>query len=133
MSMMLYRPVGLTKLKLIAQNDFKAFLPRLPEQPIFYPVLNFEYTEQIARGWNTKRPPYAGFVTRFEVDDEYVQTFEVQVVGNQMHQELRVPAEELEEFNRHIVGSIVVEPAYYGEKFTGEIDFRTNFPKYIWT
>ena len=88
MSMMLYRPVGLTKLKLIAQNDFKAFLPRLPEQPIFYPVLNFEYTEQIARGWNTKRPPYAGFVTRFEVDDEYVQTFEVQVVGNRMHQEL---------------------------------------------
>ena len=52
--MMLYRPVGLHELKLIAEAEYKAFPPRLPEQPIFYPVLNFEYAEQIARDWNTK-------------------------------------------------------------------------------
>lgn len=40
--MKLYRPVGLRELELIAKADFKAFPPRLPEQPIFYPVLNFE-------------------------------------------------------------------------------------------
>jgi len=127
--MILYRPVGLNELKLIAELGYKAFPPRLPEQPIFYPVLNFAYAEQIAQGWNTKRSPFAGFVTKFEVDDEYVQKFDVQVVGNQMHQELWVPAEELDEFNRHIIGTITVEAAYYGEQFAGEIDLDTNLPE----
>ena len=129
--MILYRPVGLNELKLIVQANFRAFPPRLPEQPIFYPVLNFGYAEQIARGWNTKRAPFAGFVTKFEVNDEYVQKFAIQVVGNQKHQELWVPAEELAEFNRHIVGAITIEAAYYGEQFAGEIDPRTNLPTSI--
>ena len=131
--MVLYRPVGLNELKLIAQTGFTAFPPRLPEQPIFYPVLNFEYAEQIARGWNTKQAPFAGFVTKFEVDDAYAQNFDVQVVGNGMHQELWVPAEALDEFNRHIVGTIIVEVAYYGEQFTGELDPATNLPRDIVT
>ncbi len=119
--MILYRPVGLNELKLIAEAKFKTFPPRLPEQPIFYPVLNFEYAEQIAQRWNTKRAPWAGFVTKFEV----------QVVGNRMHQELWVPAEELDEFNRHIIGTITVEAAYYGEQFAGEVASRTNLPRSI--
>lgn len=129
--MILYRPVGLNELKLIAQANFRAFPPRLPEQPIFYPVLNFAYAEQIAHGWNTKRAPWAGFVTKFAVDDGYMQKFAIQVVGNQTHQELWVPAEELDEFNRHIVGAITVEAAYYGEQFVGEIDPQTNLPRSI--
>jgi hypothetical protein len=32
----------------------RAFPPRLPEQPIFYPVTNEEYAKQIAKDWNTK-------------------------------------------------------------------------------
>jgi hypothetical protein len=47
--MILYRPVGLKELELIVQADFRAFPPRLPEQPIFYLVLNIEaafYGEQ---------------------------------------------------------------------------------------
>lgn len=119
-SMILYRPVGLKELGLIAESGYTAFPPRLPEQPIFYPVLNFDYAAQIANEWNTKRPPFAGFVTRFEVADSYVKQFEVQMVGGRIHQELWVPAEELEEFNRHIVGRITVEAAYYGEQFEGE-------------
>lgn len=126
--MILYRPVGLKELELIARTDFKAFPPRLPEQPIFYPVLNFEYAEQIARDWNTKSNSFAGFVTKFEVEDDYVKKFDVHVVGSRIHQELWVPAEELEEFNGHIIGKITVEAAYYGEKFKGEIDAETNLP-----
>ena len=129
--MVLYRPVGLNELKLIAQTGFTAFPPRLPEQPIFYPVLNFEYAEQIARGWNTKQAPFAGFVTNFEVDHAYAQNFDVQVVGNGMHQELWVPAEELEVFNQHIVGLITIEASYYGEQFSGDIDKETNLPPHI--
>ena len=50
----LYRPVGLTEMKLILDLNLKAFPPRLPEQPIFYPVLNKQYADQIASEWNTK-------------------------------------------------------------------------------
>ena len=126
--MILYRPVGLKELELIAKSGFKAFPPRLPEQPIFYPVLNFEYAEQIARDWNTKSAPYAGFVTKFEVGQTYVEKFEAHIVGNRSHQELWVPAEELEEFNRHIIGKIEVVAGYYGELFSGEIDPQTHLP-----
>ncbi len=91
-------------------------------------MLNLEYAEQIAHGWNTKRAPFAGFVTKFEVDDKYVQKFAIQVVGNQTHQELWVPAEELAEFNHQFVGVIVIESAYYGDQFAGEIDPQTNLP-----
>ena len=81
--MILYRPVGLKELKLIAETDFQAFPPRLSHQPIFYPVLNFEYAAQIAHDWNTKdeASDFVGFVTKFEVDDAYVSRFEVKVVG----------------------------------------------------
>ncbi|HVX50037.1 MAG TPA: hypothetical protein VHB48_07760, partial [Chitinophagaceae bacterium] len=48
----LYRPVGPDELKKIADSGYKKFPPRLPEQPVFYPVLNEEYAVQIARDWN---------------------------------------------------------------------------------
>jgi hypothetical protein len=67
----LYRPVGLKELDLITRADFRAFPPRLAHQPFFYPVLNFEYAQQIARDWNTKDEAsgFAGFITSFEVED----------------------------------------------------------------
>jgi hypothetical protein len=126
--MVLYRPVGLKELEVIAQANFKAFPPRLSEQPFFYPVLNFEYAEQIARDWNTKSSSFAGFVTKFEIEQAYAAKFEVHTVGNRTHQELWVPAEELDDFNQHIIGQIEVVAAYYGEQFTGEIDPQTKFP-----
>jgi hypothetical protein len=124
--MILYRPVGLKELELISASNYTAFPPRLPEQPIFYPVLNFEYAEQIARDWNTTRAPYAGFVTSFELEKAYAAGFEVHTVGGRIHQELWVPAEELAEFNNHIRGVIDVIAAYYGQNFTGKIDPRIN-------
>ncbi|CAN5717024.1 hypothetical protein BH24ACI2_BH24ACI2_09770 [soil metagenome] len=47
----LYHPVGAKELALIEVSSFTAFPPRLPEQLIFYPILNEEYTTQIARHW----------------------------------------------------------------------------------
>lgn len=103
----LYRPVGPKELKLIEDSDWTAFPPRLPEQPIFYPVTNEPYAIRIARDWNVPASG-SGFVTRFEVDSKYLEKFEVQTVGGREHTELWVPAEELEEFNRNIVGKIEV-------------------------
>lgn len=119
--MILYRPVGMKELQLIFEAEMKAFPPRLPGQPIFYPVLNFRYAEQIAKDWNTKEASYVGYVTRFEVDDAYVSQFERAVVGASWHEELWVPAEELGKFNQHIRPPIVVEAAYFGEKFEGHV------------
>ncbi len=106
--MQLFRPVGQAELDLIAASDYRAYPPRLPEQPIFYPVLNERYAREIAERWNRKSADsgYAGYVTTFEIDDAYISKFPVQTVGAHYHQELWVPAEELAEFNRHIVGSI---------------------------
>ncbi|HEV2705113.1 MAG TPA: hypothetical protein VGV59_04265 [Pyrinomonadaceae bacterium] len=42
----LYRPVGQKELELIRASDFREFPPRLPEQPIFYPVLSEKYAVQ---------------------------------------------------------------------------------------
>lgn len=108
--MILYRPVGQAELDLIRDSEWKAFPPRLHWQPIFYPVLNEEYAVEIARDWNTKDEPsgFVGYVLRFEVQDAFVARYPVQVVGARRHQELWVPAEELADFNEHIVGPIVV-------------------------
>ena len=105
----LYRPVGTAELKLIEESGFILFPPRLPEQPIFYPVLNEKYAREIAERWNVKdTPDHKGYVTRFEIDDEYFSQFEVQTVGRSYHQELWIPAEELDTFNQHIIGEIQV-------------------------
>ncbi|HOJ79075.1 MAG TPA: ADP-ribosylation/crystallin J1 [Bacillota bacterium] len=118
--MKLYRPVGIRELELIKQSGMTEFPPRFPEQPIFYPVLNKEYARQIAKEWNAKNPPdYAGFVTEFEIDDQYGAKFEIKTVGGSIHQELWVPAEELAEFNKHIIGKIKVIESHYGENYQG--------------
>jgi hypothetical protein len=103
----LYRPVGPKELELIKQSGFAAFPPRLFHQPIFYPVMNEEYATMIARDWNVKESG-SGYVTRFQVNKNYVAKFEEQTVGGAICKELWVPAEELEEFNRNIVGKIEV-------------------------
>lgn len=107
----LYRPVGPKELALIEASGWRTFPPRLPEQPIFYPVLNEEYAIQIARDWNVKASG-AGYVTRFAVESDYLARYAVRIAGNSSHQELWVPAEELEEFNRHIVGLIEVTQTF---------------------
>lgn len=129
----LYRPVGVAELELIASLQWMAYPPRLEHQPIFYPVLNFRYAEAIAKNWNTKDEAsgYAGFVTEFDVDDEFVSRYEIQIVGSRDDQELWVPAEELSEFNRMLSGRIVVTGEYYGDRFDREIDVHSNLPKSV--
>ena len=113
----LFRPVGDKELELIRESNFTAFPPRLPEQPIFYPVLNEEYATQIARDWNAKQnESRVGYVTRFHVKNEYLRRYQVQTVGGSVHQEYWKPAEELDQFNRNIVGPIEVIGEYRSEE-----------------
>jgi hypothetical protein len=106
----LYRPVGQRELELIRDAGWQAFPPRLIHQPIFYPVGNEAYATHIARDWNTKdaASDYVGYVTRFAVRRNFLQRYPVRTVGGTMHREYWVPAEELPDFNRNIVGPIEV-------------------------
>jgi hypothetical protein len=115
-SITLFRPVGPKELARIRELGWRAFPPRLHFQPIFYPVLNEAYARRIARDWNATKADtgYLGYVTRFELEAEYASRFERHVVGGREHEELWVPAEELEEFNAHIVGEIQVVATYQG-------------------
>jgi hypothetical protein len=103
----LFRPVGPQELALIEQSSFRAFPPRLPEQPIFYPVLTEDYAVKIARDWNVPASG-SGYVTRFEVRREFLSRYQVQQAGGEQCQEYWIPAKDLPEFNRNIVGEIEI-------------------------
>lgn len=111
----LYRPVGPRELAFIEASGFRKFPPRLPEQPIFYPVLNEEYARQIARDWNAKDSG-SGFVTRFAVRQEFLQKYPKQKVGGVIHEELWIPSEDLAAMNDNIVGLIEVIAKYGKDK-----------------
>ena len=106
----LFRPVGQKELDLIAATGFARFPPRLPSQPIFYPVVTEPYAVEIARDWNTRDEAsgYAGYVLRFRVETEFLARYPERIAGAARHRELWVPAEDLDEFNRHIRGPIEV-------------------------
>jgi hypothetical protein len=129
----LCRPMGVGEMVKILEADAARFPPRLPEQPIFYPVLNRAYAEQIAERWNAPNPGngYAGFVTQFQVDAQYAARFAPQVVGSAMHRELWVPAEELDAFNQHLIGPIALVRAYYGAGYVGPALQQGMMPQYL--
>ena len=103
----LWRPTGPEELALVEASGWRSWPPRLPEQPIFYPVMNEDYAIRIARDWNVPVSG-VGYVTCFQVDTEFLQRYPVQQAGGRTILELWVPAEELDELNRHIVGLIEV-------------------------
>ncbi len=126
--MRLYRPVGVAELLLIQEADYRAFPPRLAHQPIFYPVLNLAYAEQIARDWNTKDEAsgFAGFVTAFEVPHTMVEEYPTKTVGRSNHEELWVPATELSLFNQRLQSKIEVIAHFVGSGFRGTINPSTH-------
>ena len=110
----LWRPVGPAELKLIEASDMREFPPRLPEQPIFYPVTTRDYAIKIARDWNVSASG-AGYVTEFDVLAEFLRRYPIELAGGRAHQEYWIPAEELPEFNAAIVGQIRVTDSFGGD------------------
>ena len=109
----LFRPTGERELALIRNAEFRGFPPRLADQPFFYPVLNEEYAIQIARDWNTKDGG-TGYVLTFRIEARFLERYTVRTVGSSVHQEYWIPADDLDEFNRHLVGNIEVVGTFDG-------------------
>lgn len=107
----LWRPVGPKELELVARTGMREFPPRLPDQPIFYPVLSEAYAIQIARDWNVPASG-SGFVTRFDVAKSFLDSYRVERAGSNAHLEYWIPAEDLPAFNNAIVGKIEVTSAF---------------------
>ena len=107
----LWRPVGPDELRLIRQSGMRAFPPRLPEQPTFYPVLSEDYAVKIARDWNVPASG-SGFVTRFRVRKSFLDLYQIQDAGGQSHKEYWIPGEDLAMFNAALVGEIEVVAAF---------------------
>jgi hypothetical protein len=103
----LWRPVGPAELALIRESGMTAFPPRLPNQPIFYPVLSEDYAVKIARDWNVPASG-AGYVTRFQVKQSFLARYLVQEAGGRAHLEYWIPAAALDDFNAAIVGPIEI-------------------------
>lgn len=101
----LWRPVGPEELALIEKSEMRAFPPRLPEQPIFYPVLSEAYAVKIARDWNVKASG-SGFVTRFHVLKSFLDAYQVQEAGGRAHLEYWIPADDLGALNDAIVAKL---------------------------
>ena len=107
----LWQPVGPKELELIRQSGMRAFPPRLPEQPIFYPVLTEAYAVKIARDWNVPASG-SGFVTRFQVTRAFIDRYKVNEAGGRSHLEYWIPAEDMDAFNGAIVGLIEVVQSF---------------------
>lgn len=98
---------GPAELELNRQSGMRTFPPRLPEQPIFYPVTTEEYAVKIARDWNV-RDSGAGYVTCFEVLKNFLVHYQVQDAGGRAHREYWIPADQVDAFNQAIVGQIKI-------------------------
>lgn len=110
----LYRPVGQAELDLIRASGFREFPPRLPAQRFFYTVTNEKYATHIAQDWNSNDPDsgFAGYVLRFDVRSSFLGHYEVHTVGDSHRREYWIPAADLKEFNRNIVGHLQVLASY---------------------
>jgi len=130
----LFRPIGKAEYLLIKGMDYCGFPARLEWQPIFYPVLNQTYAEQIASDWNTgdEFSGYCGLVTKFDVNSEFLKKYDIKNVGGFTHNELWVPAEEMDLFNSNIVGQIKVVNAFFGEMYDdkSEIELTEYYKLY---
>jgi hypothetical protein len=110
-TVMLWRPAGPEELALVEAAGWRAWPPRVPDQPIFYPVLNEEYATMIARDWNVPASG-VGYVTRFRVRRSFLDRYQVHQVGGRTILEYWIPAAELSELNANIVGTIEVVTEY---------------------
>jgi hypothetical protein len=108
----LWRPTGPEELALVEASGWREWPPRLPGQPIFYPVLSEEYAAKIARDWNVPHSG-AGYVTRFEVLRSFLDQYGVHQVGGKTILEYWIPADDLPALNASIMGSIEVTAEYH--------------------
>ncbi len=70
---------------------------------------------QIVRDWNAKcNEDKIGYVTKFKIRKDFLDKYEVRIVGGKNHEEYWIPAEDLEEFNKNLIGKIEMIAEFRG-------------------
>lgn len=110
-TVLLYRPVGPGQLEAIVASGGRRFPGRQVNQKYFYPLLHESFAHWIAQHWQMTNSGI-GYVTMFQVRRGFLDHRPVFRVGGPEHQEYRIPAAQLEEFNHNIVGNISVIAVY---------------------
>ena len=119
----LYRAVGPGQLIAIADSQWQEFPPRLSHQPFFYAFCNAKYARLVAKDWNVKKSG-AGFVMRFEVDEDFISQFPKRNARSDIYSEVWVPAAQLIQLNQHIVGSIHLMEYFLAEdEYVAEVHY----------
>lgn len=101
----LWRPTGQAELDLVAASGWRRWPPRLPGQPIFYPVVNVDYATRIEVECSAPREG-VGYVLAFDVDQGFLGGYDTHQVGSATIVEYWIPAEDLDALNDHLVGPI---------------------------
>ena len=116
-TVIVFRPIGPEELKLLEANGWRRWLARLPHQPIFYPMTNEEYARD--RIEVERRGVRTVYVARFRVRRSFMDRYEIPQVGASHHAEWWIPAEDLDDLNDNIVGTIELI-ARFGREGTRE-------------
>ncbi|NVO85483.1 ADP-ribosylation/crystallin J1 [Hymenobacter terrestris] len=99
-TVLLYRPVTQAELDWIAASDWLAFPLAQPEPLVFYLTPPESVTGLAGAD--------SSYLLRFALFADYAAQLPVEQVGSREPDALLVPAEELAEFNRQLVGRIEV-------------------------
>ena len=103
----LFHALGSDELELIKRSGWTQFPSRSREEPLFYPILTEEYATQVAKEAYVEVDG-VGWVIKSAVSTDFVRKYDVQQIGASYQREYWIPAAELADLNRHLVGPIEV-------------------------
>ena len=102
----LWRPMGQQELRLVREAGGRRWPALRSHQTHFFPMLDEDFAIRAAQNWNLFGP--VRYVARFHVETGFLGRYSTRSFGGSATPMLWVAAEELDEFNAHIVGSIEV-------------------------
>ncbi|MFG2007725.1 ADP-ribosylation/crystallin J1 [Micromonospora sp. NPDC048868] len=102
----LWRPMGQQERDLVRETGWRRWPALSPDEAHFFPILSEDFAIGAARDWNLFGS--VRYVARFHVETGFLGRYSTRSFGGSAAPMLWVPAEELNEFNAHIVGPIEV-------------------------
>ncbi|HWS36466.1 MAG TPA: ADP-ribosylation/crystallin J1 [Actinoplanes sp.] len=103
----LWRPAGPRELDLIRASGWRRWPPVPLERLYFYPILSESFAVTGAQHW-TSSDSGVRYVLRIHVETDFVGRYSTRSFGGSAAPMLWVPAEDMDEFNAHVVGLIEV-------------------------
>ncbi len=101
----LYKSVSPTQLSHLMAVDWRYFIPESPAQKFFAPKLHLSFAEMLARQIEVASH-CAGYVVSFEIQETFIDSYEVSTLAYEEYEEYCIPIEDLGAMNRGIEGRI---------------------------